>query len=353
MSASTRNDCASGSSHIIVGVPAVVSVVSWWVTISPGLVADVEPITTLPFRVDIVSLSVVVTCPFAKKFPSADVSHLPSMVAPFVTLNVLIPVGNLNESEFGTVKTVVNLPWASVVKVPLQCALTPIPSKNALSLVFGFSNSPVTVMSTDLIFWTTSILTILSLTSFIMSSTTDVVTPVLDSLVGVTLLVRVVVVLPAVPVTLPPTFGIAQLPMPPPTSQSPALKASNARTFPSLLNGIWFHPAPIRPCLLPLPFLLITSIGSVAVSDVDVVSGVPAHVCCHSFQTVPVPLGNPAITASKLPSLLVMTSGFLVWSCHKSLSGVMVILPTNVAISYGLTFNSVDALSALISTTSL
>ncbi len=73
--------------------------------------------------------------------------------------------------------------------------------------------------------------------------------------------------------------------------------------------------------------------------------GSPAHVVCQLFQTVPNALPFPAITASKFPSLLTLTSGSYSVSCQISVPGVSLSCPSKANTWYGLTFNCLDALS--------
>ena len=121
--------------------------------------------------------------------------------------------------------------------------------------------------------------TILSFLVSTKSSTTEVVTPVLVCISGVSV-ISLVISVPACHV--PPC------------------------------NGSPFHEPAEVDC-----------------TSVDTVEGSPTHVVCHEFQTVPNEFPTPARTASKFPSLLILTSGSLSVSFHISVSGVSLTLPIN------------------------
>ena len=82
----------------------------------------------------------------------------------------------------------------------------------------------------------------------------------------------------------------------------------------------------------------------VADTSDETTEGSPAHVVCHEFQTVPIALAFSDMTASKLPSLLILTSGNLSLSFQISDSGVNFIVPINANTWYGLTLICLDAL---------
>ena len=61
----------------------------------------------------------------------------------------------------------------------------------------------------------------------------------------------------------------------------------------------------------------------------DTTAGSPTHVVCHEFQTVPNEFSTVDLIASKLPSLLILTSGSCVVSFQISVAGVNLSEPIN------------------------
>ena len=189
--------------------------------------------------------------------------------------------------------------------VPLSCendALsglvywsTLIPSKYMKWSVFGFRFVPVILISLLLIKGITDTLTTLLFLVSTKSSTTDVLTPVLACISGVSV-ISFVIIVPCVHV--PPWAGSPD--------QEPGVDA----------------------CVS-----VSTTVGS------------PTHVVCHAFQTVPSEFWFSDNTASKLPSLFILTSGNCSVSFHMSDSGSNFILPINANTWYGFTFICLDALS--------
>ena len=78
---------------------------------------------------------------------------------------------------------------------------------------------------------------------------------------------------------------------------------------------------------------------------VDNLVGVPVHIVCQEFQTVP---RTPELSANdnkelKFPSTLLIMSGFLSVSNHSSLKGFSLTSPKKVKIANGFTFSVLDA----------
>ena len=82
------------------------------------------------------------------------------------------------------------------------------------------------------------------------------------------------------------------------------------------------HSPPCEGSPLHAPF-------DVDCTSEDTTEGSPTHVVCHEFQTVPSEFSTEDLIESKLPSLLILTSGSCVVSCHISVPGVNFNVPWN------------------------
>ena len=161
--------------------------------------------------------------------------------------------------------------------------------------MFGFKLVPTAVIVLLLMKGITLTLTTLSFLVSTKSSTTEVFTPCLDWISGVSVI--------SVVITVPWTHS-------PPWAGSPDHEP-----------------------------------GTDASALVDVTIGSPTHVVCQLFHIVPSEFWFSDRTASKFPSLFILTSGNCSVSFHISEPGVNLTLPINANTWYGLTFRCLDALS--------
>ena len=69
----------------------------------------------------------------------------------------------------------------------------------------------------------------------------------------------------------------------------------------------------------------------------------PLHCVCQAFQTVPIWFSAAAVTASKLPSTLITSSGAISVSNHSSADGASSIRPTHEEVRKGVTLSVVVA----------